>query len=64
MYYCNNYVLSLISKLYMANNILLRDVPEDVLKKILKIQSDEKQKKLLKQYSISLVIFKIIRDIK
>lgn len=48
----------------MPNNLLLRDVPEDVLKKILKIQSDEKQKRLLKQYSISLVIFKIIRESK
>lgn len=48
----------------MANNILLRDVPDDVLKILLKIQADEKQKRLAKQYSLSLVVFKLIRESK
>ena len=48
----------------MANNILLRDVPDDVLKILLKVQSDEKEKRLAKQYSLSLAVFKIIRESK
>lgn len=46
----------------MANDLLLKDVPEDVLKIILKKQGDEKVKKGVKQYSMSLAVFKIIRD--
>ena len=46
----------------MPNDILLRDVPDDVLKIILKRQWDEKDKKLRKQYSLASAVFSIIKE--
>jgi len=46
----------------MASSILLRDVPDDVLNILLKVQYEEKLQKKVNQYSLSRVIFKLIRD--
>jgi hypothetical protein len=48
----------------MSKSILVRDVPDDVLQILLKAQYEEKQQRSLKQYSLSLVIFKMARDFK
>lgn len=43
-------------------DILLRDVQKDVLKFILKKQSDAKIEKVVSQYSISLIVFKLLKE--
>lgn len=43
-------------------DLLLRGMPIDVLKIILKEQGKEKEKRGLKQFSISTTIIKIIRE--
>ena len=43
-------------------DILLRSLPIDVLKIVLKEQLKEKEKRGLKQFSLSTTIFKIIRQ--
>jgi hypothetical protein len=44
------------------NDLLLRNVPIDVLKTILKEQGKEKEKRGLKQFSLSTTVFKIVRE--
>lgn len=44
------------------DDLLLRSVPIDVLKIVLKQQGKEKEKRGLKQFSLSTTIFKIIRE--
>ena len=43
-------------------DILLKNVPEDVRKIIIKSQSNEKENKGVNQYSMALTIFKIIKE--
>jgi hypothetical protein len=43
-------------------DLLLRGMPIDVLKVVLKEQGKEKEKRGLKQFSISTTIIKIIRE--
>lgn len=43
-------------------DIILKNVPEDVRKIILKEQNKEKENRGRMQYSMSLTIFKIIRE--
>lgn len=43
------------------DDLLLRTVPADVLKIVLKEQAKEKERRNLKQFSLSTTIFKIIR---
>ena len=48
----------------MAYSILLRDVPEDVLKIIVEKQRDEKNKKLIGQYSLQKAVYTLLRKTK
>jgi hypothetical protein len=41
---------------------LIKDVPDDVLKFVLKRQGDNKVKKGISQYSLSQTIFQIIKE--
>lgn len=50
----------MINKTRMPN-ILVKDVPSEVLRYILKLQSEEKIQKGISQYSLSAVIIKIIK---
>lgn len=43
------------------SQILVKDVPLEVLKYILKLQSEEKIQKGISQYSLSAVVIKIIK---
>jgi hypothetical protein len=44
------------------NAIHMKDVPDDVLKFILKIQGEVKTTKCIKQYSMELTIYKLLRE--
>lgn len=46
------------------HSILLRDVPEDVLKIIVEKQRKEKNKKLIGQYSLQKAVYTLLREIK
>lgn len=48
--------------MYFMANLLLKDVQEDVLKFILKKQGDMKVEKGVAQYSISLTVFKLLKE--
>lgn len=43
------------------SQILVRDVPVEVLKYLLKLQSEEKIQKGISQYSLSAVVIKVIK---
>jgi len=48
----------------MANSILLKNVPNDVLVIILEVQGKMKVEKCIKQYSMEQSIYKMIRNYK
>lgn len=46
----------------MASTILLKNVPKDIMRTILKVQSEVKMKKEIGKYSQEKAVYKIISD--
>lgn len=50
-----------VTMTYKPKSILLKDIPEDIYKEILRVQGDEKTKRSV-QFSLDKTVFKIIKS--
>lgn len=49
--------------MYKPKSMVLQAIPEDVYDELLRVQAEEK-KKIKRQYSLELAVYKIIKDAK